>query len=171
MVDIVVNVLPHAQVTLHSTYLGWIPSFMLISSFFTGVPSKTLPCRKPRYDKNPYRGAPCDTTKPPSMPDLFAAGTDSICRPVRLEYNIIDRICASRGKWGRSWFAHFCSPGDRPFLQIIIHLELDRRRHLALTLDVGALVLEPDLDELLREYSAFCQEVVIFFKIVQSFAK
>ena len=96
MVDIVINVLPHAQVTLHSTYSGWIPSFMLISSFFTGVPSKTPPCRKPRYDLHPYRRAPCDTTKRSSMPDLFAAGTDSICRPVRLEYNNTATQAASR---------------------------------------------------------------------------
>ena len=32
-VDLVINVLPHAQVTLHSLYSGWIPFFMLITSF------------------------------------------------------------------------------------------------------------------------------------------
>ena len=95
-VDLVINVLPHAQVTLHSTYSGWIPSFMLISSFFTGDSSKAPPRRKPRYDLHPYRGALCSTTKLPSMPDLFAAGTDSICRPVRLEYNNTETQGASR---------------------------------------------------------------------------
>ena len=32
-VDFVMNVLPHAQVTLHSLYSGWIPFFMLFTSF------------------------------------------------------------------------------------------------------------------------------------------
>ena len=38
-VDFVTNVLPHAQVTLHSLYLGWIPSFMLITSFLLRFPT------------------------------------------------------------------------------------------------------------------------------------
>ena len=66
LVDIVINVLPHAQVTLHSTYLGWIPSFMLIPSFFTGGPSVVPLCRKPRYDLHPYRG------------DIYAASRSSL---------------------------------------------------------------------------------------------
>ena len=38
LVDIVINVLPHAQVTLHSTYSGWIPSFMLLPLSCSGRP-------------------------------------------------------------------------------------------------------------------------------------
>ena len=38
-VDLVINVLPHAQVTLHSLYSGWIPFFMLLTSF---LPSRAF---------------------------------------------------------------------------------------------------------------------------------
>ena len=38
LVDLVTNSFPHAQVTLHSTYSGWIPSFMLLPLSCSGCP-------------------------------------------------------------------------------------------------------------------------------------
>ena len=49
-VDIVTNELPHAQVTLHSLYSGWIPSFMLFHLF----PAQAMPlhiCCKTALDR------------------------------------------------------------------------------------------------------------------------
>ena len=54
-------------------------------------------------------------------------------------------------------------------LQIIVHAEFHRRRHVGVFAHVCPLVFQPYFDETFRENSAFCKKSVILFQFVESF--